>query len=47
MEKVPIDRVADGTYQAKPARVFPFEQIADAHRLMESNGANGKIVVVR
>src|SRR5256886_11699708 len=28
-----VDRVADGTYQAKPARVFPFEQIADAHRL--------------
>jgi len=42
-----VDRVADGTYKAKPAKVFPFEQIADAHRLMESNGANGKIVVVR
>ena len=42
-----VDRVADGTYQAKPARVFPFEQIADAHRLMESNGAHVKIVVVR
>ena len=47
MEKVPIDRVADGTYKAKPAKVFLYEQIADAHRLMESNGANGKIVVVR
>jgi NADPH:quinone reductase len=42
-----VDRVADGTYKAKPAKVFPFEQIADAHRLMESNSANGKIVVVR
>ena len=42
-----VDRVADGTYKARPAKVFPFEQIADAHRLMESNGANGKIVVVR
>ena len=42
-----VDRVADGTYQAKPVKVFPFEQIADAHRLMESNRANGKIVVVR
>lgn len=41
-----VDRVADGTYKARPVRVFPFEQIADAHRLMESNGANGKIVVV-
>jgi NADPH:quinone reductase len=42
-----VDLVADGTYQARPARVFPSEQIADAHRLMESNSANGKIVVVR
>jgi NADPH:quinone reductase-like Zn-dependent oxidoreductase len=42
-----VDRVAAGDYQAKPAEVFPFEQIADAHRLMESNSANGKIVVVR
>ena len=42
-----VDRVADGTYKVKPASVFPFEQIADAQRLMESNSANGKIVVVR
>lgn len=42
-----VNRVAEGTYKAKPAKVFPFEQIADAHRLMESNNANGKIVVVR
>ncbi len=42
-----VDRVADGTYKARPVKVFPFEQIPDAHRLMESNGANGKIVVVR
>lgn len=42
-----VDRVADGTYKARPVKVFPFEQIPDAHRLMEANGANGKIVVVR
>jgi NADPH:quinone reductase len=42
-----VDRVADGTYKAKPVKVFPFELIPDAHCLMESNGANGKIVVVR
>jgi NADPH:quinone reductase-like Zn-dependent oxidoreductase len=42
-----VDRVADGTYEAKPVKIFPFEHIPDAHRLMESNGANGKIVVVR
>jgi NADPH:quinone reductase len=40
-----VDRVADGTYQAKPARVFDFRDIRDAHRLMESSSANGKIVV--
>jgi NADPH:quinone reductase len=42
-----VDRVADGTYKARPMKVFPFEHIPDAHRLMESNSANGKIVVVR
>jgi len=40
-----VERVAAGTYQAKPARVFRFEEIQDAHRLMESHQANGKIVV--
>ncbi len=40
-----IDRAADGTYKAKPARVFRLDQIQDAHRLMEANAANGKIVV--
>lgn len=41
-----VDRVADGSYQARPVKVFPFEQVAEAHHLMESNTANGKIVVV-
>jgi NADPH:quinone reductase len=40
-----VDRIAAGTYKAKPARVFRFEEIQEAHRLMESNQANGKIVV--
>jgi len=40
-----VDRVASGIYKAKPARVFGFEQIREAHRLMESNEAGGKIVV--
>jgi NADPH2:quinone reductase len=40
-----VNRVAAGTYKAKPARVFRFEDIREAHRLMESNQANGKIVV--
>jgi NADPH:quinone reductase len=40
-----VDRIADGSYKAKPAKVFGFEEIQDAHRLMESNRAGGKIVV--
>jgi len=40
-----VRNVAAGTYKAKPAKVFRFEEIQDAHRLMESNAAGGKIVV--
>jgi|HubBroStandDraft_1064217.scaffolds.fasta_scaffold175315_2 hypothetical protein len=32
-------------FHIPPARVFRFEQMQQAHRLMESNQANGKIVV--
>jgi NADPH:quinone reductase len=38
--------VAAGRYKAKPARVFRFEDIREAHRVMESNQANGKLVVI-
>lgn len=40
-----VDSVAGGEWRAAPARIFPFEQLPDAHRLMESDSANGKIVV--
>jgi NADPH:quinone reductase len=40
-----VDRAAEGLYKAKPARVFRFKEIQEAHRLMESGDANGKIVV--
>ena len=40
-----VDRVAAGAYKAKPAKVFAFDDVGSAHRLMESNEANGKIVV--
>lgn len=40
-----VDRAAAGTYKAKPVKVFRFSEIREAHRLMESNQANGKIVV--
>ena len=40
------DQVAAGRYKAKPSRVFRFEQIREAHRVMEANQAGGKMVVV-
>ena len=40
-----IDRVAAGIYRAEPARVFRLDEISEAHRLMESSAANGKLVV--
>jgi NADPH:quinone reductase len=40
-----VNRVAEGSYKAKPAKVFRFEEIQDAHRLMESNQPGGKIVI--
>ena len=40
-----VDRVADGSYQARPTKVFGFEEIQAAHELMESSKAVGKLVV--
>jgi len=41
-----VDRVAAGTYKAKPAKVFRFEEIQAAHRMLESNsGGGGKLVI--
>jgi NADPH:quinone reductase len=40
-----VSQVEDGTYDAHPARVFQFEEIAEAHRVMESGQAGGKLVV--
>src|SRR5258707_7533369 len=37
--------VAAGRYSAKPSRVFRFEDIQEAHRVMDANRANGKMVV--
>ena len=41
-----VDRVQAGSYRARVARVLPFEGMVEAHRLMESSGAGGKIVVL-
>ena len=50
LSDVPLPRIADdiavGRYSAKPSRVFSFEEIREAHRVMEANEANGKMVVV-
>ncbi|HWU98567.1 MAG TPA: zinc-binding alcohol dehydrogenase family protein [Oxalicibacterium sp.] len=41
-----VDDVAAGRYKAKPSRVFHFDEIQEAHRVMEANQANGKMVVL-
>jgi NADPH:quinone reductase-like Zn-dependent oxidoreductase len=38
--------IAAGRFNAKPSRVFSFDDIHEAHRVMEANEANGKMVVV-
>ena len=39
-------QVAEGKLEAKPSRVFSFDQIREAHRVMEAGEAGGKMVVV-
>jgi NADPH:quinone reductase-like Zn-dependent oxidoreductase len=39
-------QVAEGKLEAKPTRVFSFDQIHEAHKVMESGEAGGKMVVV-
>jgi NADPH:quinone reductase-like Zn-dependent oxidoreductase len=41
-----IDAVADGSLPVRIGKVFHMDDIVEAHRLMESNGAGGKIVVL-
>lgn len=47
---VPLQRIAEaaarGRLDVKPARVFRFDEIREAHRVMEANQAAGKMVVV-
>jgi NADPH:quinone reductase-like Zn-dependent oxidoreductase len=49
LSDVPLQAIANdiaaGRYKAKPAHVFRFEEIREAHKLMESNQAGGKMVV--
>jgi NADPH:quinone reductase-like Zn-dependent oxidoreductase len=39
-------QVADGRLEAAPSRVFSFDEIPEAHRIMEAGEAGGKMVVV-
>ncbi|MFM0034534.1 zinc-binding alcohol dehydrogenase family protein [Paraburkholderia strydomiana] len=47
---VPLQKIAEdvaaGRLDAKPSRVFGFDEIHEAHRVMEANEAGGKMVVV-
>jgi NADPH:quinone reductase-like Zn-dependent oxidoreductase len=40
-----VEKVQAGAYKAEPSRVFAFEEIAEAHRVMEAGEAAGKLVV--
>jgi NADPH:quinone reductase len=40
-----IHMAETGRYKARPVRVFSFDQIAEAHRVMEEGLARGKMVV--
>jgi NADPH:quinone reductase-like Zn-dependent oxidoreductase len=50
LSDVPLQQIAAdaaaGRLDIKPTRTFRFEEIREAHRVMEANEANGKIVVV-
>jgi len=41
-----IEQIAAGTLPVSVGRVFHLDEIVEAHRLMETNTAGGKIVVL-
>ena len=50
LSDVPLQEIAEqaaaGRLKAKPSRVFRFDEIREAHRVMEAGEARGKMVVV-
>jgi len=50
LSDIPLQQIAQdvtaGRLKAKPSRIFRFEEIHEAHRVMEANEAGGKMVVV-
>ena len=51
LSDVPLQQIAEdaaaGRLDVKPSRIFGFDEIREAHRVMEANEAAGKVVVVR
>jgi len=49
LSDVPLQAIANdvaaGRYKAKPVHVFRFDEIREAHKMMESGQAGGKMVV--
>jgi NADPH:quinone reductase-like Zn-dependent oxidoreductase len=49
LSDVPLQKIADdvakGHFKAKPIRVFRFEEITEAHKVMDENHSGGKMVV--
>ncbi|AMP12600.1 zinc-binding dehydrogenase [Collimonas pratensis] len=41
-----VDHATDRIYKALPQKILPFNEISQAHDLMESNSVHGKIVVL-
>ena len=45
MKKYIYDRLADGSFKPKIAKTFPFDQVVEAYKYLESNQQVGKIVI--
>jgi NADPH:quinone reductase-like Zn-dependent oxidoreductase len=44
-KKYVYDRLADGRFHPKVARIFPFAQTLEAYKFLESNAQVGKVVI--
>ena len=40
-----VEKAERGVFSARPAQVFAFDEIVEAHRVMDSGEAGGKVVV--
>jgi NADPH:quinone reductase-like Zn-dependent oxidoreductase len=44
-KKYVYDRLADGRFHPKVARIFPFAQAVEAYKYLESNAQEGRVVI--